>query len=74
MSERRLIAVEEVLERIEDLERDVALSYSKAGRIARPDLAEKQIKITAELDGLYFCLGQKRPSYACDEYLPTRFR
>ncbi|MFH4543436.1 hypothetical protein [Vibrio alginolyticus] len=74
MSNYELLPVQDILERIEKLESNVALSYSKAGRIARPDLADKQIKITSELDGLYFCLGKTRPVYACDEHSPTRFR
>ncbi|OXX73290.1 hypothetical protein B9J87_06295 [Vibrio sp. V19_P1S1T109] len=69
-----MINEEQILERIESLESNVALSYSKAGLIARPELALKQIKTTAELDGLYFCLGKKRPSYACDEHSQARFR
>ncbi|WP_375750924.1 hypothetical protein [Vibrio sp. HN007] len=63
-----------VLERISQLEQSVALSYSKAGRNARPDLADKQLQITSELDGLYFSLGKKRPKFACDDFPPTRFR
>lgn len=66
--ETSMLSENEIRERIAVLENNISLSYSKAGRVARPDLAEKQIKITSELDGLYFCLGQKRPKYSCDEF------
>lgn len=69
-----MLTEQDVLNRIAELENHISLSFSKAGRIARPDLAEKQIKLTSELNGLYFCLGKKRPYYACDEYSPARFR
>jgi len=54
--------------RIAELENDERLQRAPAKAFVNSPLALVQFSLVSELNGLYFALDKKRPTYTCDKF------